>query len=524
MQNESRRPQGLVVLVAVLFGLLVAFHLGNALAGKPLFRAIHLGTALEYARGPIDLLNPLIVGFSANAAPVAQEPPLWQALVGLVFKATGSTWYGWGNVVSLLVFTVGLWPAFQLARHYVGERAAWWSLAFLLAQPLIVFTAGLGSTDGLCLVLTTWFLFFANRMMVTGRAIWWLPTAVLASLCAVSKLPFFMTAGITGVFMLLIHRSGSWRQWLLLAGAGAVAAAVFAVWTHHTDQLMARAEYPYVELRLAQSPFIRNWYFGDWHFRLSPGSWIKGGWRFLHATLGSLPFVVLLLAALFLRGNRFPKLWLAAVVPTTLVFTHLVLAHWHYYLMSCLPVAILCGTTIAEWDVLWAGQMPRAGWRLALAGLALVLSAVDGLVAMKISIFYDAYPAEMAAIIRQHTRSDDRLVIYKVDASWGGEELFRAGRRGFYVFGLENVQQAGTTRGLRELLDTKTDRHRLRELGYNKLVLISESPAWFAATAVNPGSQLRRELYPATLSSTVDNWPVVYRSEDLLIKDIPAGQ
>lgn len=75
------------------------------------------------------------MGFDANDAPTVQEPPLWQAAAGLLFKATGSTWYGWANLVSLLCFAAGLWPFFQLARQYVGARAAWWSLAFLLAEP-----------------------------------------------------------------------------------------------------------------------------------------------------------------------------------------------------------------------------------------------------------------------------------------------------------------------------------------------------------------------------------------------------
>jgi hypothetical protein len=519
MQNQNSRPKGLVVLVAILLGLVVAFHLGNALVGKSLFRAIHLGTALEYAHGPVNLLRPIIVGFDANDAPMAQEPPFWQAAVGLVFKATGSTWYGWANLVSLLFFATGLWPAFQLARCYVSERAAWWSMAFFLAQPLIVFVAGLGSTDVFCLVVMNWFLFFANRMIVTGRAFWWLPAALFASLCAVSKLPFFMTAGIASVFMLVVQRAWSWRLWLLLASVGMVAAGAFAEWTHYTDALSAHAEYPYVELRLAHNPFIRDWYFGNLQFRLNPGAWIKGCWRFLHATLGSLPFVVLLLTALFRPGNRFPKLWLAAMVPTILVFTHLMLVHSHYYLMCCLPVAVLCGTTLAAWEDLWAQQMPRSGLRLSLAGLALVLSAVDGLIALKISVYYDPYPEAMGAIIRQYTKPEDRLVVYGAD--WGGEELFRAERMGFCVHDLQNVQGADTTRGLYDLLDNETDLHRLKTLGYNKLVLISESPAWFAAMAVNPGSKIKRDLYPATISPTVDRWPVVYRSEDILIKDIP---
>jgi len=69
-------------------------------------------------------LRPVIVGFNATGTPTAQELPLWQAAAALVFKATNSTWYGWANLVSLLLFATGLWPFFQLARQYVGERAA----------------------------------------------------------------------------------------------------------------------------------------------------------------------------------------------------------------------------------------------------------------------------------------------------------------------------------------------------------------------------------------------------------------
>src|SRR5207245_780638 len=184
-----------------LFGLTVIFHLANALLGKSFIRASHLGTALEYAHGPINLLRPVIVGFNATGTPTAQELPLWQAAAALVFKATNSTWYGWANLVSLLLFATGLWPFFQLARQYVGERAAWWSIVFFLAQPLIIAMSGLAGTDSFCLVLTIWFLFFADKLIRTGHPRWWLPTALFATLSALSKLPFFMAAGFCSLFM-----------------------------------------------------------------------------------------------------------------------------------------------------------------------------------------------------------------------------------------------------------------------------------------------------------------------------------
>jgi len=124
--------------------------------------------------------------------------------------------------------------------------------------------------------------------------LWWLPTTLFASLCAVSKLPFFMTAGITCIFHGGDQPLRSWRPWLLLAGTGMVRREFLRDGPIIRTGFHARRNIPMLKLRLAHNPFIRDWFFGDWKFRMNPGVWIKGGWRLLHATLGSLPFVVLL--------------------------------------------------------------------------------------------------------------------------------------------------------------------------------------------------------------------------------------
>jgi len=170
MAKASPQPVPLIPLIAGLMVFIIAFHLGSAATGREFVRATHLGTALEYAQGRIDLLHPTIVGFNATGTPTAQELPLWQALTAAVFKMTGSTWYGWGNVVSLLLFSTGLWPFMQLGRWYVGERAARWGLAFLLFQPDIIVMAGEAATDGLCVVLSIWFLFSPSGS--SRRAAW----------------------------------------------------------------------------------------------------------------------------------------------------------------------------------------------------------------------------------------------------------------------------------------------------------------------------------------------------------------
>ena len=490
--------------------------------GRPLYRASHLGTALEYAHGSINLFRPIIVGFNATNTPTALEFPIWQAAAGLIFKIFGTNWYGWANVVSLLFFATALWPFFQLARRYLSERAAWWSLVFFVAEPLIVINSGEASTDGFSLVTVVWFLFFADRMIRSGDARWWIPTALMAACSAVTKLPFFMSAGICSVFILLLNGVRAKKPWILLASAGLFAAMIFSAWTHYTTRLAAEAVFPFEELRLDQNPSIRYWYFGNLHLRLSPGPWIKGGWRFLHGTLGALPVIALFGFSLLRPGNWFPKLWLLATFLTTLVFTHLVLEHWHYYLMCCPAVALLCGATLERWEFCLAAEFARPRLSIALAGIVFVGSAIDGVIATKIAVDYDSFTREMSVVIHEHTRPEDKLIVYDCGYHpWGGESLFRSDRQGLAVAFFNTDPEDPKVTGLVELLNDDKNLNRLKALGFNKLVLISESPTQFAAQAINPGSKRTRFFYPESVSPKVDAWPVVFQNKDILIKDIP---
>jgi hypothetical protein len=518
--QPEAQPIRLLPLVLALFGLIVAFHLVCAARGGSLMRPQHLGTALEYARGPIHLLHPVIVGFNATSTPTAQELPLWQAAVALVFKAVGSTWYGWANIVSLAFFATALWPLLSLGRDYVGERAAWWGLAFFLAQPIVVEMAGEASTDGFCLAAMIWFLFFANRMIRSGSALWWLPATLFGAVTALSKAPFFLVAGLVAAGMIRAGAVRGWRPWALLAGSGAVASALFLAWTSHTSALAAQAVYPFTELRLSKSDWLVFWFFGDFGQRLDPVAWARGGWRFLHATLGSLPLVALLVAGLARPGNALLKWWLGAMLLATLIFTNLVLAHWHYYLTCSPAVALLCGVAVSRWESFWALEMPSQILRIGLAGAVLVLSTVEGLVTMKINLASDPFYRTVSRKLQEHTQPDDKLLIYNYHLIWGGEVLFRSHRQGLVVATLEGGPGLPAPKGLRDLLGNRDDLERLKRLGYNKVVLISQSPLQFAVMAAR-GGQPDRGRYPATLSPEVDRWPVVYQSDDLLIKTIP---
>src|SRR5678815_2522340 len=98
----------LVVACAALLCGIVVYTLTRVWFGHIMFRDQHLGTALEYARGRIDVAHTIIPGFNATNTPTFLELPVWQALLALIFRACG-TWFGWANILALLLFSSCLW-------------------------------------------------------------------------------------------------------------------------------------------------------------------------------------------------------------------------------------------------------------------------------------------------------------------------------------------------------------------------------------------------------------------------------
>ena len=78
-------------------------------------------------------------------------------------------------------------------------------------------------------------------------------------------------------------------------------------------------------------------------------------------------------SVLFLRNKGLAKEWLAGAVVTTLIFTHLVLHHLHYYLMYSPAAAWLCGAAAAELESRFSFTSSFISWAV-LAILALVLA------------------------------------------------------------------------------------------------------------------------------------------------------
>jgi hypothetical protein len=506
---ESSKNCDLKWLLAGLVLLLFVFHLGLALKGHGLFRDQHIGTALHYAATQIDLQHTVIVGFNAGATPTIQELPVWQVAAGALFKALG-TWWGWANLVSLFLFLPCLYPLFQLGRQFYGERAAWWSLNVFLCQALVFCYAGEAATDGFSLSVTLWFWFACVRLMDAPRP-WFIPAVLLGILAATAKLPFFMAASLGALFLLLQAHGFNIRKLAMLASVGMLAGIVFLAWTRYTDRLQAGAEFPFVDLRLGgtstDGTTMTFWYFGDLHYRLNPVNWIRAAWRFSNDVFGSFSLIALFVGGLVSRRTHLgAKFFLAGAALTTLVFTHLVLHHHHYYLMFTPAVALLVAAAAAAAEAF----LVQHGCRPALvagatAGL-LLAGLLQGLMAFH-ALSCDVYPQKMADALRSHTSPQDKLLV--INGGWGGEQLLRTGREGLSIW-------------TAKIFDDAAKAARLKQLGYNRLVLLSDSPFQNAIQIINPGQTgLPRMLARDALTPTVDQWPTVLATDDLIIKAIP---
>ena len=109
----------------------------------------------------------------------------------------------------------------------------------------------------------------------------------------------------------------------------------------------------------------------------------------------------------------------------------------------------------------------------------------------------------------EHTAPDEKIVV--INGGWGGDLLILSGRHGL----------SADTPDIVKVLDQG---HDLQSMGYNKVIIASESPLLHAVQVSNPGSADReRILWESFATPEFRDWPDIYRSEDLVIKELPSN-
>jgi hypothetical protein len=109
--------------------------------------------------------------------------------------------------------------------------------------------------------------------------------------------------------------------------------------------------------------------------------------------------------------------------------------------------------------------------------------------------------------VDKYTAPTDKLLI--VNGGWGGETLFLSHRNGLSIWDTK-------------ILENPQNLARLKSLGYNRLVMISDSPLLSAIRKASPGqTQMVRGTYQEHLTAVARDWPTLLTNEDILIKEIP---
>jgi hypothetical protein len=140
--------------------------------------------------------------------------------------------------------------------------------------------------------------------------------------------------------------------------------------------------------------------------------------------------------------------------------------------------------------------------------LILFLSLLQGLMQIEaLNLTADPYMRKLADKVAAHTTPDDKIVV--INGGWGGDLMILSGRRGL---------SADTP----DIVNTKQQGRSLGSLGYNKVVIASESPLLHAVQVTNPGSAEReRILWESFATPEFVDWQEIYRSDDIVIKELP---
>jgi len=496
------------MLAFLLATALIGFELWMATTSHDNSRDQHLGGAVAYAKGHIDLLRPMLPGFNANGTPTPLEFPLWQAATGLMMKAFG-IWYGLGNVVSLFFFFSALWALFSLCCRLCTPRVGWWAVVFSLAQPLSYTVGGQAGGDSTAWATAMWFIYGCERMMNSGAARWWLFALFMGGLCAVAKAPFFLCAGLVTFSWLYLRYRWSLRAWLQLISCGALGTGLLLAWNYHAHHVYAEAIFPTISMDSFDSKGgINNWYFGTLAYRLNPHNWMRGGWHLVNSVFGGLSFVFLLLISVRSRRAAEGWLWMFAALATTLVFPTLMWEHMHYFFVYAPAAAWLCALGAAEFEPeIWTRLQANLAVRVGVLSVAFFASLVGSLMLLH-ALSFDSFQDRVGHLIKSNTSPTDKLIVWGMN--WG-DPFLRAERDGF-TGGL-GLDDSGWLADPQKLAQVK-------QMGYNKVVLINTSPFIAALTSVNGQHGEKFVDLHQHLPTAAKDWPILFDTPEVIILKI----
>lgn len=395
----------------------------------------------HYIRGFVeerfDVLRPSVCWMGPHRTLVL-ECPLPEALAAALLRVAG-----WSRVddaalvlvrvTTLLAFAGAAWAFWRSACLLFGPRRARWATLLYLAAPLAQFYSRAVHIDAAALLCAHLMLLAWIQACITRRRALLAGGTLAGVLVALIKAPYALP--LLPPLLLVARRRGALaflarHGWLV-----GLPALAFAAWQWHATSVNAAAPDWRVIPDYHRFVGMSTWYFGTWHQRLDPGTWLLLLQRLRYEVLGPSAVLLLALGVLTWSSQRRRALLTAfglGAAGYTLLFFNLNVVHDYYQLPWLAPAALLAAGPLVACER-WAATRLRWAWLPGLALCALV-TLRDTRWTERHFYALPRVPLAAGALVDAHTPSD-ALVI----AAWDSVDarcpllLYPARRYGFSV-------------------------------------------------------------------------------------------
>lgn len=371
--------------------------------------------------------------------------PVYEGLVGMVYKVAGSEVLWLARLVTLIFFAGSAWYLYRFTHLFLGRRIALYALAMYWCIPLGVFYSRAVHYDPTVLFLAHAFLFHASRFFVRRKWSDYLCGLIAASLGFLIKPPYLIPVSAALGAWVLVHLSRK-RLWdVVLCGLLFVPPLLLGWWFHHyrlglEGHVASSLLYPDPYTK----DYARSFYFGTLAQRMDLARWMLLMRNVLWLVVTPFGAFAVLWTLLSVPRRESWRSWSvvasisAGVAGYALLLFPIVASHHDYYLLPMMtPAAILLGGFLASLvdEAEDGAQYIRALIRIC---LSLALFCGGGIMGMRRAGYFrrDWQRIEAGHAINRLTHPDALVVSTAVGRSTGATDpriLYFADRRGWAV-------------------------------------------------------------------------------------------
>jgi 4-amino-4-deoxy-L-arabinose transferase-like glycosyltransferase len=260
-QPERRLlPPRLVMVLAL--GLVLRLAVVAWLHGQPLY----VWDERDYDTLAVNLVAHGEFSF-VPGSPVSLRPPLYPAILALVYSVTGEHNFTAVRLLQALLGTATAYVVFGLARRAYDERTGIVAAGIFAFYPSLVATTGLVLTETLFTLLLCVACWLMAQFLTTGRAGMLAGFGIVLALGALTRSVLWLFPAPLVVFLLVCDPARSWQRKLthlaIALGAFALVIAPWAVRNTRLQQTFTAVDVMggrnFMMGNYAHTPFDRPW-------------------------------------------------------------------------------------------------------------------------------------------------------------------------------------------------------------------------------------------------------------------------